>query len=204
MSFDAEGGDRTKWTIHEERVIDDGRKAVFSIAHVELPDGVHFEQYVLRLPKATVVAVLNDDNEVLMIRRHRWIIDRWVWELPGGYIDEGETDHCLAASREVEEETGWIPRRIQYLCSFQPMVGTADAENLLFLARGADDSGRAPDINEAADRRWLTMNEALDLIAAGEIVGAGSVLALTQTRMILDAEKLDQATETNRSTSPRN
>ena len=32
---------------------------------------------------------------------------------------------------------------MQFLCSFQPMVGTADAENLVYLARGADDTGAA-------------------------------------------------------------
>src|SRR6476620_1738856 len=105
MSAQAED-DATKWVIHDERVIDDTRKAVLSVAHVELPDGAHFEQYVLRLPSATVVVVLNESNEVLMIRRHRWIIDRWVWEMPGGYVDEDERDNAKAAAREVEEETG--------------------------------------------------------------------------------------------------
>jgi hypothetical protein len=31
------------WTIHGERVVDDTRHAVLSIADVELPDGVRFE-----------------------------------------------------------------------------------------------------------------------------------------------------------------
>jgi ADP-ribose pyrophosphatase len=187
----------TKWIIHEERVVDDTRKARFSIAHVELPDGVHFEQYVLRLPKAAVIVVLNDRDEVLMMRRHRWIIDRWVWEMPGGYVDDQEEDPAVSAAREVEEETGWRPRTIQFLCSFQPMVGTADAENLLYLARGADDTGAAPDINEAQQLRWVPLDEAVERIASGEIVGAASVVGITQTKMIRDAERLAQAAPTS-------
>jgi hypothetical protein len=38
----------TRWTIHGERVVDDTRRARWSIAEVELPNGVRFEQYVLR------------------------------------------------------------------------------------------------------------------------------------------------------------
>jgi 8-oxo-dGTP pyrophosphatase MutT (NUDIX family) len=167
----------TRWTIHGERVIDDTRRARWSIAEVELPDGVRFEQYVLRLPKAAIVVVLDDDDRVLMMWRHRFIIDRWVWELPGGYVDEAE-DPAATAAREVEEETGWRPRSIAPLLSFQPMVGTADAENLLFLARGADYVGTPEDINEAERIGWIPLDEVLDYIARGEIVGAASVVGL--------------------------
>ena len=186
------GDNATRWIIHQERVVDDTRKAKFSIAHVELPDGVQFEQYVLRLPKAAVVVVLNDNDEVLMMRRHRWIIDRWVWEMPGGYVDDQE-EAAASAAREVEEETGWRPRTMQFLCSFQPMVGTADAENLVYLARGADDTGAAPDINEAQQVKWIPLDEAVERIAGGEIVGAASVVGIAQTKMILDAEHRAQA-----------
>jgi 8-oxo-dGTP pyrophosphatase MutT (NUDIX family) len=158
---------------------------------------VQFEQYVLRLPKAAVVVVLNDNGEILMMRRHRWIIDRWVWELPGGYLDDGEDSPSVAAAREVEEETGWRPRSMQFLCTFQPMVGTADAENLLYLARGADDTGAAPDINEAQQLRWIEIAEAEAMIASGKIVGAASVVGITRTMMIREAENRGQAAATS-------
>src|ERR687893_368152 len=81
----------TRWTIHGERVVDDTRRLRLSIAQVELPDGVHFEQYVLRMPKAAMTVLLDDAGErVLMIWRHRFVLDRWTWELPGGYVDVDE------------------------------------------------------------------------------------------------------------------
>jgi hypothetical protein len=58
---------------------------------LELPDGVHFEQYVLRMPKAAITLLLDDVRErVLMIWRHRFVPDSWTWELPGGYVDSDE------------------------------------------------------------------------------------------------------------------
>ena len=50
---------------------------------MDLPDGVSFDEYVIEPPEAVIVAAVNDAGEVLMARRHRFIIDRWVWELPG-------------------------------------------------------------------------------------------------------------------------
>jgi 8-oxo-dGTP pyrophosphatase MutT (NUDIX family) len=164
----------SEWTIHGERIVDNSRRAILSIVDVELPDGMRFEQYVLRIPRAAIVVVIDDDQRILMMWRHRFILDRWVWELPGGYLDPDE-DPEICAAREVEEETGWRPRHMQLLLSFQPAVGTIDQENLVFLARGADLTERSPDINETAAVSWIPLEQAHNEIMKGSIVGAGSV-----------------------------
>jgi 8-oxo-dGTP pyrophosphatase MutT (NUDIX family) len=174
---DEHGTEPIRWIIHGERVVDDTRHLQLSIASVELPDGVKFEQYVLRMPKAAMMVVLDDENRVLMLWRHRFIIDRWVWELPGGYVDPNE-DPAVTAAREVEEETGWRPREVRPLISLQPSVGTTDAEGLLFLARGADYIGEPPDINEAERVAWIPLDTVRERMEKGEIIGAASQVGL--------------------------
>lgn len=179
----------SEWTIHSERVIDDTRRAVLSIADVELPDGVRFEQYVLRVPAAAMVAVLDDSDRVLMMWRHRFILNQWIWELPGGYLDPDE-EPATCAAREVEEETGWRPRTMEPLVTFQPMVGTIEQTNIVYLARGADHTGAAPDINEAERLGWIPLAEVQQRINEGEIVGAGSVTGLLAVLLAKRARRL--------------
>ena len=180
MSAEEHGEEPTKWIIGEERLVDDTRRLNLSLVQVELPDGIHFEQYVLRMPKASMVVVLDDAGEnVLMIWRHRFVPDRWTWELPGGYVDP-EEDPALTATREVEEETGWRPRSLCLIGTFQPFAGTADFENFIFLSEGAEDTGTQADVNEAARIGWISLDSIPARLAQGEIIGAGAQIGLLQ------------------------
>jgi 8-oxo-dGTP pyrophosphatase MutT (NUDIX family) len=165
------------WRIHGERVIDGTRRAKWSIADVELPDGTRFEQYVLRAPAAAMTLLIDDADRVLLMHRHRFVIDRWVWELPGGYVDDGE-DPAECAARELVEETGWRARSLRPLITFQPMVATADSLNYLFVSYEPEFTGNSVDVNEAAAIAWIPLSEIPAMIASGEIVGSASVVGL--------------------------
>ncbi|MGW0250801.1 NUDIX hydrolase [Nocardia goodfellowii] len=168
---------RTQWTIHGESIVDENRHIKLSTVDIELPDGVKFTQYVARMPRCAMTLVLNDKREALLMYRHRFIIDRWVWELPGGYVDHAE-DVSVAAAREVEEETGWRPKTMEHLVTYQPSIGSLDQPQEIYLARGADLTDTPPDMNEAEDIRWIPLAEAVEMIDRGEIVGAATVVAV--------------------------
>jgi 8-oxo-dGTP pyrophosphatase MutT (NUDIX family) len=178
-----DGADRNRWIIHNERLVDENPHVRISLADVELPDGAEFTQYVFRLRRCAMVAVLDEPGaSILMLRRHRFIVDRWVWEIPGGYVDDGE-DGPAAAVREAQEETGWRPRSARFVLSFQPMIGNADFPQDLYVAQGADQV-REPDTDEAAEVRWVPLDEAAAMIADGHIAGAASVIAVQHALML--------------------
>jgi 8-oxo-dGTP pyrophosphatase MutT (NUDIX family) len=169
--------DSHRWLVHNERLVDDTPHVRISVADVEIPGHARFTQYVFRMRRVVVTAVLDDAGErVLMMRRHRFILDRWVWELPGGYVDEGE-DPDAAAARETVEETGWRPRGLEFVMSAQPLIGNADYPQDLYLARGAEQTGE-PEADEAAEVRWVPLADTPAMIASGEILGAITIIGV--------------------------
>ena len=169
--------DPHKWLVHGEQLVDDTPHVRISLADVEIPGHARFTQYVFRMRRVAVTAVLDDAGDrVLLMRRHRFIVDRWVWELPGGYVDDGE-DSAIAAAREVEEETGWRPRQVEFVMSCQPLIGNADYPQDLYLGRGAERVGE-PEADEAAEVRWVPLADTPAMIASGEILGAVTVIGV--------------------------
>jgi 8-oxo-dGTP pyrophosphatase MutT (NUDIX family) len=167
----------TQWKIFGERLVDENPFIRLSIASVGLPDGTEFEQYVMRMRRTATTVVVDDEDRVLLMWRHRFIVDRWVWELPGGYVDHAE-DPAATAAREVEEETGWRPLgRPEFVMTFQPMIGNADSPQDLYFVKGAVEVG-CPDINETERIAWVPLGEALRMVKEGEIAGAGSVIGI--------------------------
>lgn len=166
---------RTK--VHGERVIYDNPWVKLIRVDIEPPDGRRFEHHVVRLHRVAVAAVLNDDDDVLMLWRHRFVDDSWGWELPGGIVGEGESA-AGAAAREAEEETGWRPGPLVHLLTFQPMVGMVDTPHEIYIGRGATHVGEPTDREEAGRVSWIPLSGVLELISKDEVLGSGSLVGL--------------------------
>ncbi|MGD9530041.1 MAG: NUDIX hydrolase [Pseudonocardia sp.] len=147
------------------------------LADISLPSGDRFEHHTVTLPPAAMTVVVDDAGEhVLMAWRHRFVPDVWNWELPGGLIDEGE-DPAETAAREVEEETGYRPRSMEHLVTFEPMIGMVRNAHHVYLARGAERVAEASEANEGVFE-WVALADVMDLIAKGRIVNSGSLVGL--------------------------
>ena len=165
------------WRAHGERSIYDSPWVWLGQVDVEPPGGDRYWHHVVRLRTAAVLALLDDEERVLMLWRHRFVPDRWGWELPGGLVDDGE-EPAAAANRELTEETGYRAGRVEHLVSFQPMPGTVDAEHHVYVGRDPRRIGDPTDPAEAARVEWVPLASVPALLDAGEIWSAASVAAL--------------------------
>jgi ADP-ribose pyrophosphatase YjhB (NUDIX family) len=115
-----------QWKVRSRRQLYGSEWVNLELADVELPNGQRIAHHVLRMPRQSVVAAVVDRARVLMLWRHRFITDRWGWELPAGWVDDGE-DPAAAAHREVIEETGWWPGPLSLMYSFSSDHGISDS-----------------------------------------------------------------------------
>ena len=96
-----------------------GRVISLDVDTVGFPDGSQGPLEMIRHPGAAAVVPFVDppgssDPRVLLIRQFRHAADGYIWEIPAGRLDPGETpDGC--ARRELVEETGMRAERLERL-----------------------------------------------------------------------------------------
>jgi 8-oxo-dGTP pyrophosphatase MutT (NUDIX family) len=144
---------------------------------VELPSGGRFEQHVVRIPRpASATVVLDPGRGILLLRRHRFVVDTWGWEVPAGRAEPGEPLE-EAAIRETVEETGWRPGALRSLGAYHPIPGAVDQTFHLFAADGAEQVGE-PDEDEAERVEWVSLDKVRTLLRDGSITDGLSLVAL--------------------------
>ena len=64
----------------------------------------------MRHPGSVVLLPMTAPDRILLVRQYRYVVDRWLWELPAGTLEPNESLEA-AALRECHEEVGKIAGR---------------------------------------------------------------------------------------------
>jgi ADP-ribose pyrophosphatase len=167
------------------RVAFEGRILAVHVDRAQMPGGREVTLEVVRHPPSVVLLPMPDSEHIVLVRQYRYPIDRWMWELPAGSIDPGETPDA-AAARECHEEIGKVPRRIERLGSLFPTPGYCDEEMIFYRLNGLDEPTAAAhlDEDEVLEPRAFAVGEVRAMIQRREIVDMKTVagLALLNSR----------------------
>lgn len=135
-----------------------------------LPNGNTLNVHILSGFSASVVLPITDDGHVVLVRQYRPAGDDFFWELPAGLVEHDE-DHCVAAARELEEETGYSSSsKPIYVTTLLPNPAHSTNKLYCYLATGVHKIGSQHlDENEDIEVKMFTIDEVIRMIENGQM-----------------------------------
>jgi ADP-ribose pyrophosphatase len=147
---------------------------------VRMPNGRRIDLDVVRHEGSVVLIAQPTRDTIVLVRQYRYVIGRWIWELPAGSLDPGERP-AHAARRECAEEIGLAPARVRRLRTLYPTPGFVDERMVFFHCTGLRTPRRpaALDEDEQLEPRTFRIAEVRRMIARGQIVDMKTIVGLS-------------------------
>jgi ADP-ribose pyrophosphatase len=125
---------------------------------------------------STIVPFISND-QILVIKSYRHLVDSIQIEVPSGYIETGE-DPQEAALRELKEETGYGAKEIIKIGTYTPDYTMFEQKGNLFVAYDLVNEGdQKLGSMELIEPVILTVREIMKLLSEGKILNASSIVA---------------------------
>lgn len=173
-------------TLNNSRVIHKGR--VFNVLcdNITLENGRSVDMDIIRHPGAAAMVALDQDKNVILLKQYRYAVDQYIWEIPAGTLDDGESG-LACAQRELIEEAGVRAETWHKLGEIVPVPGYSDECIQIFLALDLKPDTQSLDADEVLAPHKFPFSKALDMIYTGDIMDAKSIAGLSLTAHWLQA-----------------
>ncbi len=156
-----------------------GRIFEVTVDTVREGERVHARE-VVRHPGSAAIVALFDDETVALVRQYRHPAVKFLLEIPAGSRDGNETPEACAA-RELEEELGYVAERMEKLAEFFVSPGFCTEKMWVYLATNLRETKPRPEDDEEFEIVRVPLRCALDMISAGEIEDAKTIVGLLLT-----------------------
>jgi ADP-ribose pyrophosphatase len=166
-----------KEIIVNKQTIYNGRVVGLALLDVTLPNGEAGKRELIQHPGAVAVVAIDEQGNVLLVKQYRIAADKIMREIPAGTLKPGE-DPLVCAERELQEETGYKPGRLEPIGGIYPAPGYTTEYIHLFLATDLQHAPLPMDDDEFIEVERLPLAEALALVDSNEICDAKSVAGL--------------------------
>jgi ADP-ribose pyrophosphatase len=155
---------------------------VFSVDRdrVKMPNDRTVTVEVVRHSRSVVLLPVPEPGKVILVKQYRYAVNAFLWELPAGSVDEGESPED-AARRECHEEIGLVPSTIVRLSAMYPTPGYCDEEMVFFRLSGLEktDEQAAVDEDEDIEAKVFELRDAREMVRRGEIQDMKTLAGLT-------------------------
>jgi ADP-ribose pyrophosphatase len=141
----------------------------------------------VRHPGSTAVVPLIDDSNVIMEIQYRHPVRDYLFEIPAGTMDPGESP-LACARRELEEETGYVADEFIELGEVHILPAYSNEKIHVYLARGLTPSRQNLDQDEIIKVVTQPLDQVLEMITAGRITDALTILSLQRAWFYLKQE----------------
>jgi len=164
---------------NRERLLDSkhvyrGRAIHIRVDGVAKPNGTKTTREVVEHVDCVVILPIDSSGNILLVRQYRHAVDKELLELPAGSIDPGETPE-EAATRELREETGYKPGKLEKLGGFYAAPGYCTEYLHFFRASQLERSPLTAEDTDEIDLVPISAGEVPGLIASGQICDAKTI-----------------------------
>jgi ADP-ribose pyrophosphatase len=172
---------RTSARVLRHRRVYEGRVISLDVDQVNEPGGIEGTREVVRQPGSVAALPVHADGRVVLVRQYRYAVADLVWELPAGRRDPGESPEA-GARRELEEEVGLRAGALERISTFWTTPGFCDEVMHLFRATDLEPVPPRPEEDERIEPAVFTLDEAMAMVARGEIREGKTLVALLLER----------------------
>ncbi|MCX6012148.1 MAG: NUDIX hydrolase [Chloroflexi bacterium] len=144
---------------------------------IELPDGAQVSREIVEHRDCVAIVAIDNNNCVLMVRQYRRAVDEILFEIPAGMIEPDENPD-EAAKRELQEETGYLPLKLQKLGGFYASPGFCTEYMHLYLATELVPSKLKADSDEFIEVEHVPLDQIQMILDTGQIHDAKSIAGL--------------------------
>jgi 8-oxo-dGTP pyrophosphatase MutT (NUDIX family) len=158
-------------SIYRGKIVDLGLEAL------ELPNGESVELEIVRHPGGAAAVALDDQDRVCLLRQYRHATGGWLWELPAGKLEPGETAFGTA-QRELVEEAGVEADEWTELGPMHSSPGILTELIQLYLACNLRPAAQSHETHEIIEIHWIGRTQALHWCLDGTITDAKTLVGL--------------------------
>lgn len=128
-------------------------------------------------PGAAAVIPILPNGDIGLIRHYRYPTNQIHIEVPAGKIDPGE-DINETASRELQEEIGYIPNKLTFLTKINPCIGYSDENIWLYLGEELEQVDNHVIGDESIEFYPVTSEKAVELVWSGKITDVKTIISI--------------------------